>query len=151
MLGELMSKDKNLTNSILKDCSQFTVRQLNSSEHYLWDSLVQSARTGCFMLSWPWADFNELEGYKTFRYGLYLKEKLVGGCIFYFYPHISKANLLISPGAPLLPPTLGEEGMQLLREKAAVLAKELGVFVFRFVFFWSVFFSFLAGFVRVFV
>lgn len=152
-----MNKDKNLLNTILKDCSQFTIRELNSSEQHLWDSLGQAAKTGCFMQSWAWADFKEQEGYKTFRYGLFLNEKLVGGCIFYFYPHISKANLLIAPGAPLLPPTLGEEGMELLREKAAVLAKELGavreahsggIIAFRIEPLWTEKPTYLAGFVR---
>ncbi|MDP8965104.1 MAG: peptidoglycan bridge formation glycyltransferase FemA/FemB family protein [Cyanobacteriota bacterium] len=100
------------------------------------------------MQSWAWADFKEREGYKTFRYGLFLNEKLVGGVIFYFYPHKSKANLLMAPGAPLLPSTLLEEGMQLIREKAANLAKEIGAIALRIEPLWTQKLPCLTGFVR---
>lgn len=126
-----MSEDKNLPNTIFKEGNKFTVRQLSLSEKYLWDSVVKASPTGCFMQSWTWADFKELEGYQTFRYGLFWQEILVGGCIFYFYPHNSKANLLIAPGAPLLSLPNCEEGMQLLRGKAAALAKKLGAIALR--------------------
>jgi len=142
---------------LLSSVSQLTIKQLYLEERQLWDSFVQAKPNGCFMQSWAWADFKELEGYKTFRYGLFVNEELLGGCIFYFYPHPSKANLLIAPGGPLLPPTLAEEGMQLLREKAAVLAKELGavreahgggIIAFRIEPLWQEKPDYLAGFVR---
>ncbi|HEY9635359.1 MAG TPA: peptidoglycan bridge formation glycyltransferase FemA/FemB family protein [Coleofasciculaceae cyanobacterium] len=127
---------------------QLIIRPLNLGERQLWDALVKVRADGCFMQSWNWADFKELEGYKTFRYGLFLEDKLIGGCIFYFYPHTSQAKLLIAPGAPLLPPTRAEEGMQFLREKAAALAKELGVIALRFEPLWTQKPDCFAGFVR---
>jgi lipid II:glycine glycyltransferase (peptidoglycan interpeptide bridge formation enzyme) len=133
---------------LLKSCNQLTISQLNLAERHLWDCFAQASVDGCFMQSWAWADFKELEGYKTFRYGLFLNKKLVGGVIFYFYPHKSKANLLIAPGAPLLPPTLLEEGMQLIREKAAKLAKEIGAIALRIEPLWTQKLPCLTGFVR---
>ncbi len=142
------SIDKLQENPLQKTDGKLTIKQLNLAERQLWDSLVKTHADGCFMQSWSWADFKELEGYKTFRYGLFLNRKLVGGCIFYFYPHMSNANLLMAPGTPLLPPSLGEEGMQLLREKAAVLAKELGAIAFRIEPLWTQKPDYLTGFVR---
>jgi len=100
------------------------------------------------MQSWAWADFKELEGYQTFRYGLVGNEKLVGGCIFYFYPHPGKANLLIVTGTPLLPFARAEEGMQLLKEQAAVLVRQLGAIALRIEPLWQEKPDYLAGFVR---
>ncbi|MEW5856082.1 MAG: peptidoglycan bridge formation glycyltransferase FemA/FemB family protein [Cyanobacteriota bacterium] len=125
-----------------------TLRLLNSEEHRLWDLFVQSVPTGCFMQSWAWADFKELEGYKTFRYGLFYKQELVGGCIFYFYPHPNKANLLLAPGAPILPAQLEKEGMQLLVGEAASLAKKIGAVALRIEPLWNQRSDFLAGFMR---
>jgi lipid II:glycine glycyltransferase (peptidoglycan interpeptide bridge formation enzyme) len=140
--------DNQRQNQLVKQEVQLTIRQLNLAELQDWDSLVQARIDGCFMQSWAWADFKELEGYKTFRYGLFLDKILVGGCIFYFYPHRSHANLLIAPGAPVLPPTGSEEGMQLLREKAASLAKEIGAIALRIEPLWTQKPDCLAGFVR---
>jgi len=117
--------DKNKLNNSL------VIRQLKDDEKYLWDSLVEALPTGCFMQSWAWADFKELEGYQTFKYGLFADHSLVGGCIFYFYPHGSQANLLIAPGAPILTPSYLESGMQLLVEQAGKLAKQLGIIALR--------------------
>ncbi|MBD0264596.1 MAG: peptidoglycan bridge formation glycyltransferase FemA/FemB family protein [Tolypothrix sp. Co-bin9] len=133
---------------LLKSCNQLTIRKLNLAECQLWDGFAQARDDGCFMQSWAWADFKEREGYKTFRYGLFLNEKLVGGVIFYFYPHKSKANLLMAPGAPLLPPNLLKEGMQLIREKAANLAKEIGAIALRIEPLWTQKLPCLTGFVR---
>jgi lipid II:glycine glycyltransferase (peptidoglycan interpeptide bridge formation enzyme) len=140
--------EKKLDTTLLKPGTNLIIKKLNSEERQLWDSLVRSRQDGCFMQSWAWADFKELEGYKTFRYGLFLNEKLVGGGIFYFYPHSSNANLLIAPAAPLLPPTLAEEGLELLKEKAAVLARELGAIAFRIEPLWTEKPTYLTGFVR---
>ena len=134
--------------NLLPQNRQLTIRQLKLAECQLWDSLVQVRIDGCFMQSWAWADFKELEGYKTFRYGLFLDTQLVGGCIFYFYPHPSQANLLIAPGAPLLPLTHPAEGMQLLKKEAATLAKELGAIAFRIEPLWQEKPDYLAEFVR---
>lgn len=141
-------KEKKLHNTLLNPRIHLIIKKLNLEERQVWDSLVQARPDGCFMQSWAWADFKELEGYKTFRYGLFLNDKLVGGCVFYFYPHSSKANLLIAPAAPLLPPTLAEEGLELLKEKAAVLAGELGAIAFRIEPLWTEKPTYLMGFVR---
>jgi hypothetical protein len=59
---------------VLKSCNQLTISQLNLAERHLWDYFAQASVDGCFMQSWAWADFKELEGYKTFRYGLFLNK-----------------------------------------------------------------------------
>lgn len=118
-------------NMSLRRGEKLTLRLLDLGERYLWDSLAQAAPAGCFMQSWAWADFKELEGYRTFRCGLFAGEDLVGGCIFYYYPHAGKANLLIAAGGPILPASCPEEGMLLLREKAGCLAQELGAVALR--------------------
>jgi peptidoglycan pentaglycine glycine transferase (the first glycine) len=87
--------------SFLKE--KLTLRELQFSERYLWNILTKTEPDGCFMQSWEWADFKELEGYQTFRYGLFEDRQLIGGCIFYFYPHPSQANLLMATGGPILP------------------------------------------------
>ncbi len=137
-----------LQNKLLKQGVRLTIRKLDLGECQLWDSLVKTSVDGCFMQSWAWADFKELEGYETFRYGLFLEGNLVGGCIFYFYPHPSKANLLMAVGGPLLPPSYDREGMQLLVEEATGLAKELGAIALRIEPLWQQKPDCLAGFVR---
>lgn len=136
------------TNNLVKQGVKLKIRELNVAQSYLWDLLVQAAPTGCFMQTWTWADFKELEGYKTFRYGLFLDEELVGGCIFYLYPNSSKANLLIAPGGPLLPATFPDKGMQLLVEKANAIAKEMGAIALRIEPLWTQKPDCLTGFVR---
>lgn len=133
---------------MLKLKSKLTLKELTLSYCKLWDDLIQFKQYGCFMQSWNWADFKELEGHKTFRYGLFWENKLVGGCIFYFYPHPSPANLLMAPGGPLLPPNLGEEGMELLTAQAAILAKKMGAIALRIEPPWPEKPSYLNGFVR---
>lgn len=108
-----------------------TLRLLEPADRDRWDTLIQASPVGCFMQTWAWADFKELEGYQTFRYGLFLEARLVGGCIFYFYPHEQKANFLLATGGPLLAPELGEESLQKLVEQARVLAQSLGAIALR--------------------
>ncbi|UBF25202.1 aminoacyltransferase [Kovacikia minuta CCNUW1] len=115
--------------------SPLLLRSLTSGDREQWDAFIQSAANGCFMQAWAWADFKELEGYQTFRYGLFVaeetNEKLVGGCIFYFFPSSHDANLLMAPGGPFLLPGFELEGMQLLLNQATVLAKEWGAIALR--------------------
>lgn len=106
------------------------IRQLVDQERSRWDDFVRS-RQGCFMQSWAWADFKQLEGYRTFRYGIFAAEHLVGGCIIYFYPHTHAANLLFAPGAPLLLPDFESAGMVLLLAQAKELAQKHGAIAFR--------------------
>lgn len=110
---------------------QCAVRQLELSDRPQWDDLTQAASTGCFMQSWTWADFKELEGYATFRYGVFFHETLVGGCIFYYYPRQSSANLLIAPGGPILLPEFATAGIQLLLKTAEELAQTVGAIAVR--------------------
>jgi peptidoglycan pentaglycine glycine transferase (the first glycine) len=112
------------------------IREITSEEANLWNDLVQKSPDSCFMQSWAWANFKELERYQTFRYGLFLKTEesnftLVGGCIFYFYPHSSSANLLTAPGGPILPKESPEMGMQMLIEKAEEIAQKVGAIALR--------------------
>jgi lipid II:glycine glycyltransferase (peptidoglycan interpeptide bridge formation enzyme) len=102
------------------------LRELLGHDRPAWDQLTQTYHHGCFMQSWAWADFRELDGYKTFRYGLFDESnQLIGGCIFYFYPQLSSANLIFAPAAPLLPQNLEMEGMHLLLLEAEQIAKNL--------------------------
>ncbi len=159
------------------------------------------------MQGWAWADFKELEGYKTFRYGLFEQtsctilrnghharsitprvfcgtgilpvadidaggleaqpllptrnnfdcgtgilpvkaQELIGGCIFYYYPHPGKANLLLATGGPILPLEYREAGMQILLETARKLAKELGAIALRLEPLWQEKLDYLEGFAR---
>lgn len=126
-----MNTNNNSINALIKQSDQLKIRPLNREESYLWDLVVQAASDGSFMQAWAWADFKELEGYKTFRYGLFLNQELVGGCIFCLYPHDNKANLLMAQGGPLLPASCREQGMQMLLERAAELAKDVGAIALR--------------------
>lgn len=127
---------------------KLTIRELKLTEKYLWDSFVQGVPFGCFMQSWSWADFKEIEGYTTFRYGLFLDEELVGGCIFYLYPHTSKANLLIAPGGFILPANCPEKGTELLLDKANLIALEIGAIALRIEPLWTQKPHYFSGFVR---
>jgi lipid II:glycine glycyltransferase (peptidoglycan interpeptide bridge formation enzyme) len=76
------------------------------------------------MQSWEWANFREMDGYQTFRYGFFDEfNQLIGGCIFYFYPQPSSANLIFAPAAPLLPKALESQALQMLITEAERLAK----------------------------
>ncbi len=86
------------------------------------------------MQSWTWANFKELQGYQTWRYGLFvsqrssskcISENLVGGCIFYLYPQLGGANLLLASGGAILPPESAELGMSLLLEVAENLSSTI--------------------------
>ena len=196
----------------VKSKSQLSIRLLNIDERDIWDNLAKTAPFGCFMQGWAWADFKELEGYKTFRYGLFeltsctiiknrqdarsttqqvfcgtgilpvadmdcgtgilpvaggleahpttndidcgigilpvQSQKLIGGCILYYYPHPGKANLLLATGGPILPLEYRESGMQMLLETARKLAKELGAIALRIEPLWSEKPGYLEGFAR---
>ena len=47
------------------------VRKLENRDRFAWDQLTQASHHdrdhSCFMQSWAWADFRELDGYQTFR------------------------------------------------------------------------------------
>src|SRR6478672_174588 len=124
------------------------IRELEFSEGQLWDLMLKANPNSCFMQAWTWADFKELEGYQTFRYGLWDSQELVGGCIFYFYPHPSKANLLVAPGGPILSSSSAEFGMQLLMEQATSLVQKLGAIALRIEPLWTQKPAYLQGFVR---
>lgn len=129
-----MSEPFSLLPSAANPASRLVLRSLQKSDRPQWDALTQSTATGCFMQSWAWADFKELEGYQSFRYGLFCQEQpeqLVGGSIIYVYPRDNSANLLFAPGAPVLLPGFEAEGMALLLEQAATLARSEGAIALR--------------------
>jgi peptidoglycan pentaglycine glycine transferase (the first glycine) len=110
------------------------LKKLLDSDRLAWDQLTQSSHHGCFMQSWAWADFRELDGYLTFRYGLFDEfHQLIGGCIFYFYPQPSSANMIFAPAAPILPEDLIQDlsenlktsGIQLLLSEAEKIAQSI--------------------------
>lgn len=109
---------------------QLLIRPLEATDRADWDAFAQTHQASCFMQSWAWADFKQLEGYQTFRYGIFEQEILVGGCIFYFYPRSHTANLLIASGGPLLSPGF-EAAMEILIQQAAQLAKQVGAIALR--------------------
>ncbi|MGV0023953.1 lipid II:glycine glycyltransferase FemX [Phormidesmis priestleyi] len=106
------------------------IRGLSQEDFLTWNALTQTS-SSCFMQSCLWADFKELEGYQTFRYGVFSQTNLVGGCIFYYYPRPHSANLLTAPGAPVSLPGFELEVMPLILEKAAELAKKVGAIALR--------------------
>ncbi|WP_242027331.1 peptidoglycan bridge formation glycyltransferase FemA/FemB family protein [Sphaerospermopsis sp. FACHB-1094] len=136
-----------------KNNLSLTVRELQASEKTAWNLLVKSTPKGCFMQTTSWADFKEIEGYKTFRYGLFPENNdLVGGCIYYLYPHTNKANLLFTSGGPILPENTPENtseiGMQLLLEKGETLARKQGAVALRIEPLWQEKPDYLQDFVR---
>ncbi|MDZ7962997.1 MAG: peptidoglycan bridge formation glycyltransferase FemA/FemB family protein [Aulosira sp. DedQUE10] len=124
-----------ISNSIKSKSKQqdlgLNIRKLNTEEQHDWNLLIKTHPNGCFMQTSIWADFKEIEGYKTFRYGLFLNNELKGGCIYYLYPQSNKANLLIAPGGPILPEAYPEPTLQILLHKAENLAQELGAIALR--------------------
>lgn len=99
------------------------LRELTIADRPVWDAFVQSHPASCFMQSWAWANFKQLEGYKTFRYGVFVEHELVGGCIFYWYPRQHGANLLVAPGGPIFLAAHAHICVGLLVKQAANLAR----------------------------
>ncbi|MEE3719102.1 peptidoglycan bridge formation glycyltransferase FemA/FemB family protein [Tumidithrix elongata RA019] len=128
---------------------------LIESDRYLWDDFVKSHANGCFMQSWAWANFRELEGYKTFRYGLFSRQlseessplssslshaevkNLVGGCILHLYAQRSQSSLLIATGGPLFLPEFAASGMELFLKLAEQLTESYGAIAVRIEPLWS--------------
>lgn len=102
---------------------------LSHRDRHTWDTLVRENPYSCFMQSWIWADFKEVQGYRTFRYGLFQDSQnsqiLVGGCIFSLYPHATGTNILLATGGPILLPEWAELGIPLFVELAEQLARDL--------------------------
>lgn len=128
--------------------TELTIKELTDKDQENWQILVNNSQFGCFMQTWTWANFKEIEGYKTFRYGLFLNNHLVGGCIYYLYPHTNKANLLIAPGGPILPENHPETGINLILKTAEKLAQTIGGIAFRIEPNWHEKPHYLQGFVR---
>ncbi|BAY25148.1 hypothetical protein NIES2100_49520 [Calothrix sp. NIES-2100] len=135
-------------NKLAKEELKLTIRELNKAEYDDWDKLVKNLPYSCFMQTSTWADFKEIEGYKSFRYGLFVNNTLLGGCIYYLYPHAQKANLLIAPGAPILPDILQAKSLEFLLNKAEELAQKLGAIALRIEPLWPVKPDYLKNFVR---
>lgn len=119
------------TNKLTQQDLALNIRELNTAAQQDWDAFIKNHPNGCFMQTCSWADFKEIEGYKTFRYGLFLNNQLIGGCICYLYPQSNKANLLIAPGGPILPEEYAASALQLLLHTAEKLAQELGAIALR--------------------
>lgn len=118
-----------LLDSKLNPFQALTIRPLTNADQTQWDKLVQALPTGCFMQAWAWADFKQLEGFQTFRYGVFAEAELVGGGLFYLYPH-SGASILLAPGAPVFKPGF-EAGMPLLLQQVESLAQQVGAIALR--------------------
>ena len=133
---------------IVSRVGRLVLRQLKAGDRLDWDTLLQTPSSGCFMQSWAWSAFKELEGYQAFRYGVFAGQRLVGGCIFYFYPRPHTANLLSAPGGPFLLPEFASTALPLLIQQAEKLAAELGAIGLRIEPLLSEKPEFLQGFVR---
>jgi peptidoglycan pentaglycine glycine transferase (the first glycine) len=112
---------------------KLNLKLLSDRDRNAWDEMLQANQHSCFMQSWTWADFKELQGYKTWRYGLFCgqdsmpdsnSDTLVGGCIFYLYPQLGGANILLAAGGLILSDESAALGMPLLLEAAEQLACE---------------------------
>jgi peptidoglycan pentaglycine glycine transferase (the first glycine) len=123
-------------------------RCLTQSDRQRWDDFNQHSLTSCFMQAWAWADFKALEGFSTFRYGLFQGEILVGGCMLYGYPRPNPANLLTAPGGPCLPIGQEAEGMALLLAAVEAVAQNFGAIALRIEPPWTERSPWLEGFVR---
>lgn len=128
--------------------NKISIEKLNLETAQDWDLLVHHHPDGCFMQTSTWAKFKAIEGYQTFGYGLYLQQQLVGGCIYYLYPHTNQANLLIVPGGPILPKNDTALGMQLLLDTGNKLAQQHGAIALRIEPLWRSQPDYLTGFVR---
>ncbi len=65
-----------------------------------WDNFSQKISPNNFLSSWQWADFNNLMGDETLRFGIYEDSKLVGICSA-IVTKSRKGNFLLSPAGPL--------------------------------------------------
>ncbi len=126
----------NLTDHPVPDSAQtLHLLSLDDSMAQTWDQFSQNHPHSCFMQSWAWANLRELEGYRTFRYGLFVQTdadgsqfglKLVGGGIFYLFLALGKPNWLYVPGGPLLGDDYGTAGIALLLHEAQTIAQQWG-------------------------
>jgi lipid II:glycine glycyltransferase (peptidoglycan interpeptide bridge formation enzyme) len=126
----------------------FQIRILQDSEYNQWDELVKNHPSSCFMQSSTWAKFKELEGYKTFFYGIFQAQSLVGGCIFSYYYNNNKTNLIMANGGPYLPLKYPEIAFKLLIEEITKLAQKLEVIALRIEPLWQEKPEYLSEFVR---
>jgi lipid II:glycine glycyltransferase (peptidoglycan interpeptide bridge formation enzyme) len=124
------------------------IRILQESEYSQWDELVKNHPQSCFMQSSAWAKFKELEGYKTFYYGIFQSQNLVGGCILYYHSNHNQTNLLMATGGPYLPPECPEIALKLLQEEGIKLGKKLGAIALRIEPLWQEKPEYLSEFVR---
>lgn len=128
--------------------SVLCLRWLTPQDRPAWDVLTQRSEASCFMQSWAWADFKEKEGYRTFRYGFFLDERLVGGCIVYCYLHNAQVHLLNAVGGPYLPQGYEAEALSQWLSALRVLAQQVGAIAVRIEPLWSTTPPYLEGFVR---
>lgn len=117
--------------AIHSENSVLQIRRLSADDRTHWNTFLQSIPSGCFMQSWAWSEFKELEGYQSYSYGVFNQEMIVGGCIFYFYTCNHAANFLVAPGGPCFLPEFAAEGMQLLMKEVEDLAAAVGAIALR--------------------
>ena len=53
---------------------------LSDRDRNAWDGMVKANQHSCFMQSWTWANFKELQGYQTWRYGLFCDQDSTPEC-----------------------------------------------------------------------
>jgi len=99
-----------------------------------WERLVQTNPASGFMQSLYWAQVKKLQGLPCFHIGLFQKNELIGGTIFYTSQKRNGAGFLIAPEGPVLPwqnKSLVEHSLQLIMDKAQSYAHDLGIMAMR--------------------
>lgn len=81
----------------------FYCRELGSKEMPAWEKLVNESSMSGFHQLPQWARFKEIEGWKTYKIGLFShKNILVGGAIVYQFCFPDTTNFLYIPEGPIL-------------------------------------------------
>ncbi len=99
-----------------------------------WEHLVQSNSASGFMQSLHWAQVKARQGLSSFHIGLFEKDKLVGGAIFYSSMKRNGAGFLIAPDGPVLPwhdEILAAQYLALIIDMTQAHAAELGIMAIR--------------------
>ena len=99
-----------------------------------WESLVQNNPASGFMQSLYWAEVKRKQGLSPFHFGIFAKDDLIGGAVFYSSSKRNGAGILIAPEGPVLPwdnEQLTMDALRLLMDAVQNQANELGIMAMR--------------------
>jgi lipid II:glycine glycyltransferase (peptidoglycan interpeptide bridge formation enzyme) len=99
-----------------------------------WESIVSNNPASGFMQSLHWAAAKRRQGLSIFHLGVFHKEELLGGAIFYTSDRRNGAGILMAPEGPVLPwddEPITTQALRLLIDSLQCRASELGVMAIR--------------------